>query len=306
MTDNGNHKGLVFNIQKFSIQDGPGIRTTVFMKGCPLSCPWCSNPEGMSREQELITNDRKCIGCMKCAEVCPVNAISFVDGMRLIDWERCNNCLECAEVCPSHALEAAADHMTVDEAFRVVAQDAAFYRNSGGGITVSGGEAMLQWEFAMELFEKSKDAGFHTVLDTTAHCTWEHLEKVLEYVDLILFDIKHMDPEKHKEKTGITNELILENLEKAAKKTKVWLRIPLIPGYNDSEENLRQVAELASRIRAEKVSILPYHEYGKQKYPRLGGEYCFSGADILEPDSEAVTQSKELIESYGLDVAVGG
>lgn len=304
MTDN--HKGLVFNIQKFSIQDGPGIRTTVFMKGCPLSCPWCSNPEGLSREQELITNDRKCIGCMKCAEVCPLNAISFVDGTRLVDWDLCNNCLECANICPSHALEAAADEMTVDEVFDVVAQDAPFYRNSGGGVTISGGEAMLQWEFALELFKKSKEAGFHTVLDTTAYCKWEHLEEVLEYVDLILFDLKHMDPKKHQEKTGITNELILENLEKAAKKTKIWVRIPLIPGYNDSEENLRQVAELASRIRAEKVSILPYHEYGKQKYPRLGSEYSFNEADILEPENEIVTRSKELMESYGLEVAVGG
>lgn len=304
MTDN--HKGLVFNIQKFSIQDGPGIRTTVFMKGCPLACPWCSNPEGISREQQLITNDRKCIGCKKCVEVCPVHVISFVDGVRLIDWDRCNHCLECTKVCPSHALEAAADYMSVDEVFKVVAQDAPFYRNSGGGITISGGEAMLQWEFALELFKKSKKAGFHTVLDTTAHCRWEHLEQVLEYVDLILFDIKHMDPEKHRGTTGITNELILENLEKAAKKTKIWLRIPLIPGFNDSEENLRQVAELASRIKAEKVSLLPYHEYGKQKYSRLGGEYCFAGADILESDGEIVTRSKGLIESYGLEVAVGG
>jgi pyruvate formate lyase activating enzyme len=301
-----NHKGLVFNIQKFSIQDGPGIRTTVFMKGCPLNCPWCSNPEGMSRDQQLISNDRKCIGCMKCAEVCPVNAISSIDGMRVIDWKRCNNCLECTKVCPSRALEAAADEMTVDEVFKVVAQDAPFYRNSGGGVTISGGEAMLQWEFALELFKKCKNAGFNTVLDTTAHCKWEHLEEVLDYVDLILFDVKHMDPDRHKEKTGVTNELILENLEKAAKKTKIWIRVPLIPGYNDSEENLRQVAELASRIKADKVSILPYHEYGKQKYPRVGGEYGFNEADILEPDNEIVTKSRALIESYGLNVAVGG
>jgi len=299
-------KGVVFNIQKFSIQDGPGIRTTVFMKGCPLSCLWCSNPEGMRPEPELITNDRKCIGCMKCGEICPANAISFVDGLRLVNWDICNNCLECTKVCPSHALEATGNVMTVDEAFDMVAQDAAFYRNSGGGITISGGEAMLQWEFVLELFKKSKEAGFHTVLDTTAHCKWEHLEKVLEYVDLILFDIKHMDPERHKEKTGISNEVILENLEKAAKKSKIWLRIPLIPGYNDSEENLKKVAELASRIKAEKVSVLPYHEYGKEKYDRLGREYTCDEVDILGEDDQVVLRSKELFESYGLDVAVGG
>ena len=299
-------KGVVFNIQKFSIQDGPGIRTTVFMKGCPLSCPWCSNPEGMRPEPELITNDRKCIGCMKCAESCPVNAISFDNGKRLLNWDICNNCLECTKVCPSHALEAIGQEMTLDEVFDTVAQDAAFYRNSGGGITISGGEAMLQWEFVLELFKKSKDAGFHTVLDTTAHCKWDHLEKVLEYVDLILFDIKHMDPEKHKEKTGISNELILENLENAAKKSKIWLRIPLVPGYNDSEENLKQVAELASRIKAAKVSILPYHEYGKEKYSRLGREYTCDEAAILDEEHVIVQRSKALLKSYGLDVAVGG
>ncbi len=187
-----------------------------------------------------------------------------------------------------------------------MAQDAAFYRNSGGGITISGGEALLQREFTLELFKKSKEAGFHTTLDTTGYCKWEHMKKVLEYVDLILFDIKHMDTEKHKEKTGVTNELILENLEKAAKRTKIWLRIPLIPGYNDSEKNLQQVAELALRIKAEKVSLLPYHEYGRTKYPRLGLEYCFTEADILEPDSDIVTRSKALMESYGLSVGVGG
>jgi pyruvate formate lyase activating enzyme len=298
-------KGLIFNIQKFAIQDGPGIRTTVFMKGCPLSCPWCSNPEGMSPVPEIITNDRKCIGCHKCADVCPVNAISCIDGIRLLDWELCDNCLECASVCPSHSIEIVGKYMTVEEVFKVAARDSLFYRNTDGGVTISGGEPLLQWEFVLELFKRCKQAGFHTALDTTAYCQWEYLEKVLEYVDLVLFDIKHIDSEKHKERCGVSNELVLKNLERAARKTRIWLRIPLISDFNDTEINLRRTAELACWIKADKVSLLPFHEYGKHKYTRLGREYSFHDADILKPADEIVTRSKELLESYGLKVSIG-
>jgi len=306
MTSNDNHKGLIFNIQKFSIQDGPGIRTTVFMKGCPLKCPWCSNPEGMSPDPEIMTHDAKCIGCGKCAEACPTGAISFTEQGRLIDRTLCNNCLECANVCPAKAIEAKGELKTVDEVFEVAAQDEPFYRNSGGGITVSGGEALLQWEFTRAFLKRCKEANFHTALDTTAYCKWEHMEKVLEYTDLILFDLKNMDSKKHKEKCGVDNQLILENLEKASKKTKIWLRLPLIPGYNDSEEDMRRVAELAKRINAEKVSLLPYHEYGRQKYPRVGKEYSFCEADILSPEDEIVTRSKKILETFGLNVGISG
>jgi len=306
MTSSDNHKGLVFNIQKFSIQDGPGIRTTVFMKGCPLKCPWCSNPEGMSPDPEIMTHDAKCIGCGKCAEACPTGAISFTEQGRLIDRTLCNNCLECANVCPAKAIEAKGEFKTVEEVFEIAAQDEPFYRNSGGGITVSGGEALLQWEFTHAFLKRCKEANFHTAVDTTAYCKWEHMEKVLEYTDLILFDVKNMDPKKHKEKCGVDNQLILENLEKASKKTKIWLRLPLIPGYNDSEEDMRRVAELAKRINAEKISLLPYHEYGRQKYPRVGKEYSFCEADILSPEDEIVTRSKKILESFDLNVGISG
>jgi len=298
-------KGLIFNIQKFSVQDGPGIRTTVFMKGCPLICAWCSNPEGMRPVTEIMANDRRCIGCKKCAEICPVNAISTVDSTRTIDWKLCINCLECAKVCPSHSIEMVGNYMTVEEAFKVVARDVPFYRNTGGGVTISGGEPLQQWQWVLALFKTCKQAGFHTALDTTGYCKWEYMRRVLEYVDLILFDIKHMDSERFKVKCGVSNELILENLEKAAGMCTVWLRIPLIPNYNDSETNLRLVAELASRTKVDRVSLLPYHEYGKQKYVRLGREYSFSEAAILKPDDETVTKSKALLKSYGLEVSVG-
>ena len=298
--------GLIFNIQKFSIQDGPGIRTTLFMKGCPLKCPWCSNPEGISDEPEIMMGERKCISCKKCAEACSAGAISFENDIRIIDWKLCTNCLECAKVCPSHAIQVMGEYKTVDEAFRIAAQDRDFYDTSGGGVTVSGGEALLQWEFVRDLFKKCKEAGFHTALDTTAYCPWENMEKVLEFTDLILFDVKHMDPEIHEQKTGVSNELILENLDKASKMTKIWLRIPLIPGFNDSESNMKKTAELASKTGVEKISLLPYQEWGKDKYPGLGREYSHN--DIhgsLEPDGEVVEKCRMILESHGLQVSIG-
>lgn len=298
-------KGLIFNIQKFSIQDGPGIRTTLFMKGCPLQCPWCSNPEGLSSEPEIMISERKCIGCQKCSETCKEGAIFFENGIRIIDWNLCTNCLECAKTCPSHAIEIAGEYKTVDEAFKILAQDRDFYTTSDGGITVSGGEALLQWEFVRDLFEKCKEAGFHTALDTTAYCPWENLEQVLKHTDLVLFDIKHTDPIKHEEKTGVTNELILENLNKASTFAKIWLRIPLIPGFNDSEANMQQTAEFASRIKAEKISLLPYHEWGKDKYSNMGKKYTHNReSSLLEADSEIVQKCKELLESHGLEVSI--
>jgi pyruvate formate lyase activating enzyme len=299
-------RGLIFNIQKFSIQDGPGIRTTLFMKGCPLKCPWCSNPEGMTDEPEIMISERKCIGCKKCAEACKTGAISFVNDIRTIDWNLCNQCLECGMVCPSHAIMVSGEYKTVDEAFKIAAQDRDFYNSSGGGVTISGGEALLQWEFVRNLLKKCKEAGFHTALDTTAYCAWESMEEVLDYTDLILFDVKHLADEKHVQKTGVSNELILDNLEKASKLTKIWLRIPLIPGFNDSESNMQKTAELALRIKAEKISLLPFHEWGKDKYSSLGKQYGYDGADgILEPDSEVVKKCREILESHGLEVAVG-
>ncbi|MFC2027141.1 glycyl-radical enzyme activating protein, partial [Chloroflexota bacterium] len=207
---------------------------------------------------------------------------------------------------PSHAIQATGEYKTADEAFKIAAQDRDFYNTSGGGVTVSGGEALLQWEFVRDLFKKCKDAGFHTALDTTAYCPWENMEQVLDHTDLILFDIKHMDTDKHEERTGVSNELILENLDKASNTTNIWLRIPLIPGFNDSESNMQKTAKLALRIKAEQISLLPYHEWGKDKYSSLGKQYGHNGADgILEPDSDVVEKCRMILESYGLEVKVG-
>jgi pyruvate formate lyase activating enzyme len=298
-----NHKGLVFNIQKFSLHDGPGIRTTVFMKGCSLACKWCSNPESMSRHQEIMTYDIRCIGCKKCVEACPVGAIVLTERGREIVWDKCDNCLECARVCPSKAIECTGQYMTVDEVVKKVEDDRTFYKNSNGGMTISGGEALVQSNFTGKLLKKCREKGIHTALDTTANAPWEDLENILEHVDLVLVDIKHTDTEMHKQGTGVGNEMILKNAERIAARVRTWIRIPLIPDYNDSESNIKKVVEFAAAIGAEKISVLPYHELGSSKYPKLGRVYTMDGTK--PPKEEAVERVGKIIESYGMKVEIG-
>jgi len=298
-----NNKGLIFNIQRFSIHDGPGIRTTVFMKGCSLACKWCSNPESINGKQEIMTHNVRCIACGKCAEACPIEAIAFTDGRREINWVKCNNCLECAGVCPAKAIECIGDYMTVEEVMKKVESDRTFYENSNGGMTVSGGEPLVQQEFVRELLKKCQEKGIHTTLDTTGNAPWQNIESVLEYVDLVLQDIKHTDTGMHKKGTGVGNELILENAKKIAKRKRIWIRMPLIPWYNDSEVNIKKVAEFASDIGAEKVSVLPYHELGSSKYADLGRVYPMPGTK--PPDKKHVDRVRKTIESYGLKVEIG-
>ena len=298
-----NHKGLISNIQKFSLHDGPGIRTTVFMKGCSLSCRWCSNPESINQNREIMIYDVRCIGCKKCVEACPIGAIVFTERGREIAWDKCDNCLECARVCPAKAIECIGDYMTVDEVVKKVEADRIFYENSNGGMTVSGGEALVQPKFVSELLKKCQEKGINTALDTTGNAPWRDIEGVLEYVDLVLQDIKHMDPEMHKRGTGVGNELILENAAKIGKRVRIWIRIPLIPDYNDSEENIKGVAGFASDIGAEKVSVLPYHEWGSSKYPKLGRVYPMEGT--MAPPDEVMERVSKTIETVGLKVEIG-
>jgi len=296
-------KGLVFNIQRFSIHDGPGIRTTVFMKGCPLRCRWCSNPESWNPYPEIMTYDIKCIKCGKCAEICPEEAITINQRGRKLNRAKCTLCLKCAEVCPTGALSISGKYLTIGEIVKEVESDKLFYQNSGGGVTISGGEPLSQWEFVHQLLRECKQKGLHTALDTCGYALWEAMEKVLEYTDLVLFDIKHMDSSQHRKGTGKSNSLILENARKAAAKTKVWLRFPLIPGYNDSEGNIKGVAELGGGLEVEKVSLLPYHEWGKAKYEKLGRRYPFKNTQ--PPSDERVQEVQKIMEGMGLKVTIG-
>lgn len=303
---NNEEKGLVFDIQRFSIHDGPGIRTTVFMKGCPLQCLWCSNPESQDPFTNLMVRNINCKGCGACVGVCPEEAITITkEEGRKIDWEKCNQCLRCVAACIYNSLNRCGTYMEVKEVFDEVVKDEDFYKNSGGGVTVSGGEPLLQTEFVYKLLRICKERGLPTALDTTGYAAWEKIEKILPLTDLLLWDIKHLDTREHKRSTGVENEPILENLAKAArsKLSHIWLRIPLIADFNDSEEHLRSIAALGKKIGAEKISLLPYHEGGKSKAEQLGRSYEFSEAKA--PSDEHITRLKQMMEQEGVRVAIG-
>jgi pyruvate formate lyase activating enzyme len=296
-------KGVVFNIQRYSVHDGPGIRTTVFLKGCPLRCSWCSNPESQEALPQIMARDAKCKLCRKCALVCPVNAIRYADNQRIIDWEKCNQCLECAYACPYQAITVSGKYMTVEEVASIVAEDRIFYQNSGGGVTVSGGEPLAQGEFTLRLLRVCKEKGIETALDTCGQVSGDVLERVLPYVDLILYDIKHMDAEQHLRETGVGIEQIQANvLRLAREKIRIWLRVPLISGYNDLDENFAKLAKLGKQIGAEKISLLLYHEWGAGKYPQVGRQYTYQ-AQV--PSPERLDGLTAIIQDQGLTVTIG-
>jgi pyruvate formate lyase activating enzyme len=300
-------RGVVFNVQRFSIHDGPGIRTTVFLKGCPLRCEWCSNPESMRLSPEIIARDIKCIRCGKCVEACPQQAITLVEDNRIIQWEKCNYCMKCAEVCPSGAIEAVGRYMSVDEVLDTVGRDASYYRRTGGGMTLSGGEPLVQWQYALKLLQEAKKRGFHTTLDTSGYADWEVLDEVLNYTDLVLYDVKHLDSERHREATGVPNERILDNLRKTVGKaaTMVWVRYPVIPQFNDTDEEIEELCRfvLAEVPSVEKLSLLPYHKFAETKYGATGREYPYKGIPLQT--EERIGDLKKLAESQGLRVDVG-
>ncbi len=299
--------GVVFNIQRFSIHDGPGIRTTIFLKGCSLRCGWCGNPEALSPSPEIITRDIKCIRCGKCVEACSQQAITVVENTRIIQWEKCNYCMKCAEVCPSGAIAAVGRTMTVAEVLDTVGRDASYYRRTSGGMTLSGGEPLVQWQFALRLLQEAKRRGLHTALDTTGDTDWEILDEILNFTDLVLYDVKHPHSARHQEATGVPNERILENLRKTVAKPglKVWVRHPVIPQFSDSEEELEELCKLVLALKpsVEKICLLPYHTFGESKYAAMGREYPWKEFPAI-PD-EKIVEFKKLIESHGFEVDVG-
>jgi pyruvate formate lyase activating enzyme len=300
-------KGVVFNIQRFSIHDGPGIRTTVFLKGCPLRCGWCSNPESTGVGPEIITRDAKCIRCGKCVEACPQKAITVVQNTRTIQWEKCNSCMKCAEVCPSGAIERAGEYLTVAQVMDTVARDTGFYGRTGGGMTLSGGEPLMQWQFALQLLQAAKGRGLHTALDTTGYADWQILDEVLDFTDLVLYDFKHFDSARHQDATGVPNERILDNLRKTLVKPglKVWVRHAVIPQFSDSEDELEKLCKLVLALTppVEKISLLPYHKFGEVKYAATGKVYPWKGIPIVT--EERMGKLKKVVESHGIKVDVG-
>ena len=251
-------KAMIFDIQRNSFVDGPGIRTTVFFKGCNLRCKWCHNPESQSFEKQMMFYKDKCTGCGKCREVCPNHLQS------------CDFCGKCELYCPAEARKICGREYTSDEVFAEVIKDKAFYDNSGGGVTFSGGECMLQLDFLCEILKKCKAAGIHTAVDTAGNVPWKSFEKILPFTDLFLYDIKAFGAELHRKGTGVSNELILENLKNLSGKADIIVRIPVIGGYNDNDEEIRQIADFLKQIKIIKAELLPYHAMGEHKYTALG------------------------------------
>ncbi len=277
--EKGPPRGLVFNIQKFSLHDGTGIRTLVFLKGCPLSCRWCANPEGISPSVELAFDPAKCIGtgeCGRCLEACPCGAVrpSPHGGRVEIDRTRCGACGLCADACPSRALERVGRWMTVEEVLREVEEDSGFYARSGGGLTLSGGEPLLQAAFSVEVLRAARGRGIHTALETSGSCPWEDLEAACSLADEVFFDVKALESAKHRAGTGVPNERILENLRRLCARFPdrlLRVRTPVIPGYNDTPADIRAIAEFLEALPGPVAyELLPFHRFGESKYGRLG------------------------------------
>lgn len=277
---------IIFDIERNSFVDGPGIRTTLFFKGCNLRCAWCHNPESQSAAPQMLHFRDRCTGCGKCRAVCPTP-------------ENCTLCGRCTIFCPVDARKVCGKEYTVDEVWSEILKDIDFYRNSGGGVTFSGGECMLQIDFLTELLKKCKENGIHTAVDTAGHVSFEHFEKVLPYTDLFLYDIKCFDAKKHRKYVGVSNELILENLKKLLERgANVWIRIPVVPGVNDSVEEMQGIRGFLEQCGGvhsaggisgqyvvrpaggasekcggvQRVELLPYHAMGENKYRAIGGE----------------------------------
>lgn len=262
--------GIVYNIQRMSTKDGPGLRTTVFLKGCPLHCPWCSNPESQSFKPQLLVFSNLCVACGACEKVCPNGAVVRLGESFNRDRSICKDCGLCAQSCPSKAREISGKRMTVEEVMRVVDSDSLFYENSGGGVTFGGGEPTSSGDFLQALIDACAGRGYHICLDTCGVCEPERFRKIMERVDLFLFDCKHMDPEEHKRLTGRDNVVILENLHNLFEARKpVQIRVPLMPGINDTEENIAAMAAFLHKHGKYEIDVLPCHTFGHSKYAAL-------------------------------------
>jgi pyruvate formate lyase activating enzyme len=274
----------LFNIQQFSTEDGPGIRTTAFFKGCPLRCAWCHNPEGMHTTPDLVWYDVRCIAARHCLRVCPENALHLdADGMH-IDRQRCTACGDCATACPSAALEVIGKIWTVQALLDELRKDQVFYETSGGGVTFSGGEPLLQVDFLAEILPRCQDAGLHVALDTCGALPWERYERLLPFVNLVLLDLKIMDEAHHRQATGSSNRLILENARRiAARGIPIWVRTPVIPGYTQDEANLTAIGNfIASELpTVERWDLLAYTNLGRPKYHRLDLPYALEETALL-------------------------
>ncbi|MGQ9618275.1 MAG: glycyl-radical enzyme activating protein [Candidatus Aminicenantia bacterium] len=290
-------KGLIFNIQRFSIHDGPGIRTVVFFKGCPLRCVWCHNPEGQSFSKEMIFWEDRCINCRTCESVCESKAVN--------EPSNCILCGKCVEVCPASAREIAGKEVCIDEVMNEIKKDSVFYDQSGGGVTFSGGEPFYQYDFLISILKECKKEGIHTAIETCGFSKWEFFYTATKYTDLFLYDIKIADEEAHKKFTGVSNKIILENLKMLSSiNERIIIRIPVIPGVNDNFENFFLTSDFISSLSLKEVHLLPYHKGGIEKYRRLRKEFRFS--ETREIGKESLLEFSKIFEEKGIKVKIGG
>jgi pyruvate formate lyase activating enzyme len=299
VVDGSDRTATVFEIERFALNDGPGIRTVVFFKGCPLRCRWCSNPESQSAAVQLFYRPRRCLACSRCIQVCREKALKL-ERTLVIDRKRCTGCGECVRACNAEALSLAGSVRTIGDILREVLRDEVFYRNSGGGVTFSGGEPTSQPEALRALAERCRESGLHTCLETCGVFAWEAVRDTLPALDLILFDLKHADEARHEELTGRGNSLVLENFRRLLDAGKdLVVRFPLIPGLNDDDRNLERTADfLAETSPGRRIDILPYHRLGGSKYASLGREYSLDL--LMPPPAERAQEVRDFFNKRGL------
>jgi len=299
-------KRLVLSIARMTIHNGPGIRTLILFKGCPLRCLWCSTPEAQKDEAEIALYSVRCIHCEQCVPVCPTNAINLTGETVNINRAMCNSCGKCTQVCYTEAIKLLGQEMTIEELLTEAKKDATVYKHSRGGVTISGGEPLLNPEFTQELLRAFKEENISVGVDTCGHVPWTNIEKVLPYIDFFLWDIKHMNGEEHRKFTGVSNKLILSNARSVSERNvPLYIRVPVIPGYNDSEENIRATCEFARDLSSlVNIDLLPLHHLGKARYDSLNRAYPIADIPLI-PDS-VLHNIKRLVESYQLNCSIVG
>lgn len=298
--------GKIFDIKRYAIHDGPGIRTTVFFKGCPLSCRWCHNPEGLQNAPTIMYESKRCIGCGECVEGCPEAAISMTSAGVATNFHRCICCGVCEDLCPAGARKLTRRTVTTNQLMEIIKKDSVFYDASGGGVTFSGGEPLLQADFLIELLDECGRCEIHRTVDTSGYSDKDTLKAIAQRTELFLFDLKLIDSQRHKQLTGVSNKMILDNLSFLHDvEANITIRIPLIPGMNDDDENMNQICDfLATLPRIRDVHILPYHDFQKSKYTKLGVPY--DADNILMPDPDRLASSLRQFKDRGFQVNLGG